>query len=340
MNITLNPTQNLSNTKRGGIMKERRTSCCLRSVALMFLFVSFCNSQSLDELIRGPLLGFTFTPEVGKFDISASYVTVNANSFFDNDGKEMTYNDLFDGLAEPDVSLSLMMIRGEYALTNAISLGITAPLILDQKIDYNPASGYESYFENESGETGLGDVTVSGWYHLFKDQKMSIQGAIGYQFATGSSPEDVGPNNFSSTGSGHTAIDGGLNFDFFAGPNILVSGYGNYTMNQEASYSSEGYSWDEKAGNIIMIGGRTSLMASPHLAFGLDFDMFVFGESEVDGENIDDSESKFTRITPILGYKLQTSDYTAHLSGGYMIPLGGENYPKRNGTFIRITAFL
>jgi len=320
-------------------MKRMFRSSFLRSVALVLLFVSFCNSQSLDELIRGPLLGFTFTPEIGKYDISASYVSVNANSLYDDDGKEMTYNDFFDGYADPEVSLSLMMIRGEYALTNALSFGIAAPFILDQKIEYNPASGYESLFENESGESGLGDVTISAWYQLFKDQKMSFQGTLGYQLATGSSPEDVGSHNFSSTGSGHTAIDGGLNIDFLAAPKILVSGYGNYTMNQEASFSSDGYSWDEKSGNVFMIGGRASMSASPQLSLGLHFDMYISGESKVDGENIDDSGSKFTRLTPMLGYKIQTPQYTAHIAGGYMLPLGGENFPKRNGFEILITAF-
>lgn len=320
-------------------MKRTRPTSFLQSVVLILLFVTFCNSQSLDELIRGPLLGFTFTPEVGKFDISASYVSVGANSLYDTDGKEMTYNDVFDGYADPEVSFSAIQVRGEYSLSNVLSFGIAAPFILDQKIDYNPASGYESFFENESGETGLGDITISAWYQFLKDQKMSIQGAFGYQLATGSSPEDVGPNNFSSTGSGHTAIDGGLNIDFQAASNILISGYGNYTMNQEASFSSEGYSWDEKSGNIIMVGGRASMAASPQLSIGLHFDMFIAGESEVDGESIADSESKFTRLTPMLGYKLQTPGYTAHIAGGYMVPLGGENFPKRNGIDISITAF-
>ena len=67
--------------------------------------------------------------------------------------------------------------------------------------------------------------------------------------------------------------------------------------------------------------------------------MFIAGESEVDGESIADSESKFTRLTPMLGYKLQTPGYTAHIAGGYMVPLGGENFPKRNGIDISITAF-
>jgi hypothetical protein len=320
-------------------MKRTRPTSLLQSVALILVFVTFCNSQSLDELIRGPLLGFTYTPEVGKFDISASYVNVNANSLYDGDGKEMTYNDVFDGYADPEVSFSGMYLRGEYAFTNALSFGIAVPFILDQKIEYNPASGYESFFENESGETGLGDITISAWYQLLKNEKMTLQGALGYQLATGSSPEDVGENNFSSTGSGHTAIDGGLNIDILVASKILVSGYGNYTINQEASFSSDGYSWDEKSGNVLMIGGRASMSASPQLSLGLHFDMYVSGESEVDGENIDDSESKFARLTPMLGYKLQTPEYTAHIAGGYMLPLGGENFPKRSGIDISITAF-
>ena len=321
-------------------MKRTRPTSLLQSVALILVFVTFCNSQSLDELIRGPLLGFTYTPEVGKFDISASYVNVNANSLYDGDGKEMTYNDVFDGYADPEVSFSGMYLRGEYAFTNALSFGIAVPFILDQKIEFNPASGYESFFENESGETGIGDIFVSAWYQLLKNEKMSLQGALGYQLATGSSPEDVGENNFSSTGSGHTAIDGGLNIDFLAASKILISGYGNYTINQEASFSSDGYSWDEKQGNDFIVGGRATMSATPLLSLGLHLTMYTSGKTKVDGESIDDSESKFIRLSPMVGYKIQTPGYTAHISGGYRIPLSGQNYSKRNGFTINITAFI
>jgi len=321
-------------------MKRTRPTSLLQSVALILVFVTFCNSQSLDELIRGPLLGFTYTPEVGKFDISASYVNVNANSLYDGDGKEMTYNDVFDGYADPEVLSSWMYFGGEYALTNDLSFGIAVPFILDQKIEYNPASGYESYFLDRSGETGLGDIQVSAWYQLLKDEKMSLQGALGYQLATGSSPEDVSENNYSSTGSGHTAIDGGLNIDFLAASKILISGYGNYTINQEAQFSSDGYSWDEKQGNYIMVGGRATMSATPQLSLGLHFNYYASGKTEIDGESIDDSESKSTRITPMVGYKIQTPGYTAHIRGSYRIPLGGQNMSKSNGFTISITTFL
>ena len=266
-------------------------------------------------------------------------VFLSTNSIFDEDGKEQTFNDLLEGLADPEMSMSALYLTGEYSVNQNMGISISVPLINKQEMKMNPAAGYEEYFTNLSGETGLGDVTVGGWYQLSKNQNSSMMVVGGYTLATGSSPEDVGDSNLSSTGSGHTSIGAGVSADFMMAPNILASFGGGYTINQEAAFSSDGYSWDEKAGNEIKLSGRISLMASQQFSLGLDFDYFSEGESEIDGETIDDSNSNFMAITPMVGYQILTGTTSVNISGGYFLNLSGTNYPKMNGMAIGATIF-
>lgn len=313
----------------------KKTQIVLFSV--LALTIGF--SQTIDDLLKGPITGFTYVPAAGKFDISADLVFLSTNSIFDEDGKEQTFNDLFDGMADPEMSMSALYLTGEYSVNQNMGVSISVPLINKQEMKMNPSAGYEEYFTNLSGETGLGDVTVGGWYQLSKNQNSSMMVLGGYTLATGSSPEDVGDSNLSSTGSGHTSFGGGLSADFMMAPNILASVAGGYTINQEAAFSSDGYSWDEKAGNEIRIGGRISLMASPQLSLGLDFDYFSDGESEIDGETIDDSNSNFMAITPMVGYQISTGATKVNITGGYLLNISGTNYPKMNGMAVGATIF-
>ena len=311
----------------------------MRVFTAVLMILTFGYAQGIDDLIRGPILGYTFGPEVGKIDLSMSYVTLSANSSFNDDGKEISYNDDFDGLAEPEISQSAIQFSSDYAISNVLGISISVPFITGQSVDWNPASGYEGYFQNASGETGLGDLTISAWYQLLKDTKGSMQVAAGYQLATGSSPEDVGENSFSSTGSGHTSIKAGFAADFIATSSVLFSASSIFAFNQEAAFSSGGYSWDEKEGNEIVFSGRASLLASPVLSVGLDFDYFFQGEGEFDGETIDGSSSNFMSITPMLGYRLISGSTSLSLNGGYILNIAGKNYPKLSGMVFGATAF-
>ena len=311
----------------------------IKLIVALLVMLTMCYSQSIDDMIKGPLLGFTFVPDVGKFDVSMSYVTQSANSAFNDKGKEISFNDNFDGLADPELSQSAILFSGDYAINNATGVSIYAPFISSQSIDWNPASGYEEYFENANGETGLGDISISAWYQILKDNKTSIQVAAEYQLATGSSPEDVSESSVSSTGSGHTSMRAGIGGDFITIPKVLFSARGSFTVNQEAAFSSDGYSWDEKEGSELSFSGRASLLASPQLSIGIDVDYFSAGESELDGETIDGSESNFMAMTPMVGYKFVSGTTTASVSGGYLLMIAGDNFPKSTGMVIGVTAF-
>lgn len=309
-------------------------------ITLVIFLITICFSQTIDDLIKGPITGFTYAPDAGKFDISADMVFLSSNSIFDDNGDEITYNKLTEGILDPEMSMSAFYLKGEYSLFKNFGLSVSVPIINKQEMEMNPSAGYEEYFTDLSGETGLGDMTIGAWYQLSKNRISSIMAIGGYTLATGSSPEDIGESNFSSTGSGHTSIGVGISVDFMVASNILASASGGYIINQEAAFSSEGYSWDEKEGNEISLHSRISLLVLPQVSFGLDFDYFSGGESEIDGESIDDSNSSFMSITPMIGYQLSTGAMTVNISGGYFLHISGTNYPKLSGMAVGVIIFI
>lgn len=301
--------------------------------------IVFCFSQTIDHLIKGSIAGFTYVPDAGKFGISANLVFVSSNSFFDENGDETTYNYLMGGLADPEMSVSTLYLKGEYSLNKNMGLSVYVPIINKQEMEWNPSAGYEEYFTDLSGETGLGDMTISGWHQLIKNQYSSIIALGSYTIATGSSPEDVGESNAASTGSGHNSIGISVSADLMVAPNILASVGSDYTINQKASFSSEGYSWDEKAGNAISFSSRISLRASPQVSLGLDFGYLSGGKSEIDGETIDDSNFNFMVIMPMVGFQLSSGTTTVNITGGYLLHISGTNFPKTSGMAIGTTIF-
>ena len=192
---------------------------------------------------------------------------------------------------------------------------------------------------NLSGETGLGDISIGGWYQISKNQKSRTLATAIYTLATGSSPEDVGESNFSSTGSGHTSIDIEIRTDYLYAPNILVSGQGSYTINQEGEFSSDGISWDEKDGNEIDFIGTVSMLASPQLSLGMTAGYSSAGTSEYDGETVDDSDNNNFILAPKVGYQMTTGSTKVNITGSYLLSISGKNYPKLDGFAIGAEIF-
>ncbi len=308
-------------------------------VILSILSLTFGFSQSIDDSIKGPITGFTYVPPVGKFDISANLVAVSTNSEFDNSGNEQAYSKLFEGIADPEISTAALYLAAEYSVNQKIGVLVSIPLVIKQELKMNPSSGYKEFFTDLNGETGLGDITVGGWYQLSKNYNSSIMVLGRYTLATGTSPDDVGDSNFSSTGSGHTKIGASVVADFMMTPKILASLGGDYTVNQEASFSSDGYSWDVKAGNEFRIIGRLSLMASSQLSLGLGLNYYSDSEDKTDGEKIQNSDSNSIVLTPKVGYQILTGTSTVNISCGYLLNISGKNYSKSGGLVVGSTMF-
>ncbi|UCD36949.1 MAG: transporter [Fidelibacterota bacterium] len=305
----------------------KRTSLLLFPVLLL----SVCFSQTLDDLVAGPLTGHTFVPEAGKFNISSELAFLSSISEFNEDGNEKTFKDNVYGFAEPELSISVLALKGAYALTRNVGIAISVPLILTRDLVMNPDPGFEPFFQDLSGQTGLGDMALGGWLQLMKSEIICLQASVGYTLATGSSIEDTDSTNVSPTGSGHTSIDAGFAADLMLATNILVSAAAGYSLNQEARYSYEGDSWKQKDGNEIGFSTRVTVLAMPRLALGVDIDYISVGERRIDGETIEDSNVKFVGLAPRAGYQLSAGALTVNINTGYLLTLLGTNYPKMSG---------
>lgn len=122
------------------------------------------SAQSLESLVSNPVQGFTYAPAPGRMAIAADFDIVTNNSVYDRRGDLFTYESLYDGRADPVQSVAVMSIVGQFAFTENIGVGLEIPCYLGQKLQWNPAPGYEDNYDDQSGETGIGDMTVVAWY--------------------------------------------------------------------------------------------------------------------------------------------------------------------------------
>jgi len=309
-------------------------------ITILFVLFTFCFSQNVEELVRGPITGFTETPRLGKFTISTNLVKGSTTSIFDEDGDEVTLNKLEDGDADPEVYSTVLNVFGEYAVNNKTTVFIRIPFYISQGVRFdNVSPDWTSYYEDMSGETGLGDIRFGGSYLINSSDKNRIMVVASYKATTGGDPYDIDEDAFSSTGTDQTDIDFGGALDYAFAPNMLLSIGGSYTLRNEGSYSSGGDSWDEKPGNEINFGGRFSLRLNPSMAIGLDLDYSSAGEDEFDGESIDDTESNWLSFAPTAGYQIVSGSTIVNLNGSYLLHMSGQNIFKFNAFLLGTTIY-
>ena len=56
---------------------------------MIFYIITYCFSQSIDNAIKGPIPGMTYTPDVGKFNINTISSFTFIESTFDDNGDEI-----------------------------------------------------------------------------------------------------------------------------------------------------------------------------------------------------------------------------------------------------------
>jgi len=313
------------------LIKMEGTEMKAKVSVIVLILSTFCFSQSVEELARGPINGFTETPTAGWFSISTSFEKASATSLFDEDGESITLNKLEDGDADPEVYASALSLTGSYAITNRISVGITIPFYISQGVRFdNVSPGWTGYYEDLTGETGLGDISLNGSFIIISNDMIRSMAVVGVKAATGGDPYDKDENAYRSTGTGQNDIGVGVALDFAPTKIILLSVATAYTMRIEGSYSRGGNSWDENPGDVLAFGGRFSIRPIPIIALGLDINYALAGKHEVDGESIDNSEMNTFSFTPLVGFQLTSGSTIVNLSGGYLLNLAGQNTFKTN----------
>lgn len=294
----------------------------------LFLSATIVCGQGDGSFVYRPIPGYTETPFPGSFTMKTAYANIKATSLYDEKGDEITMNKLVEGDADPEVFFSEIDLRTEYAINERLTAAITFPMIMDQGIQFDNVN------PDMSGETGLGDIRISGYAIASESKTYRFMGFVSLKLATGSDPYDIDDDAFSSTGTGQTDIDFGLLGDFSLADNMLLSLGGWYSLRNEGAYSSEGDSWDEKPGNEISAKGTFSVQPSTQLGLGIGFDFFSAAKDEFEGDEIDDSESNGFSLSPTVGYKISSGNTNIHLLGEYYLNVSGKNIYKMGGFVI------
>ncbi len=311
-----------------------------KGILIFIVVLIACNaySQSITEMVNGPLQGYTFVPETRTFMLYTQYTSRSATSYWDIDGKEISYSSYYAGEVSPKLIWNNITLAGKYSIHNKLCFSIFVPIVVNQKLEANPAPGYE-YYTDLTGQTGIGDIILGSEYLIAKTHQYRATTGFGFQFASGTSPEDLSDTDFSSTGSGHTALIFNMCTDVMLNQNLLLSGEMMYIINNRATFSSQGYSWNEKEGNRFSIYGRLTFNVSSNVGLGVKSSYSTSGEDKLEGENITESSANMFSILPMIGYQVKTSDYKVNFFSGYRLELAGKNYAKANGFWIGISIF-
>jgi len=310
-------------------------------LVVLALFSTGIEGQVLQTLVYGPIPGYTDVPAAGEFIIKSTYTNRKSTSIYNGDGEVITYNKLEDGDADPERFYSMLYLTTVYSINEKLSISIMFPFVLDQGVRFdnvNPA--WTGYYQDTSGENGLGDISVSAYLLLLSNSYSRLMGYSSYKSSSGGDPYDIKENAYSSTGTGQSDIDIGAQADFALSPNILFSSGAAFIIRNEGSYSTEGYSWNEKPGNEIAFWGALSFHPSDIFALGIATSFFSASEDEFDGESIENSDVNRLSLTPKIGYKLSAGETIMHILGSYSLPIKGKSISKYSGYRLSIYMYL
>jgi len=304
------------------------------------------NSQNHQSNLwfKGPILGYTYIPNANNFSIGINYLNGNTTSLFNVDRKEEHFSEIFyeDNAASPAESFKMIGVSLLYSINKNISIGSYIPIIINQSWEWNPASEYENWFEenqpDQFGESGLGDISISLSYLLdLTDYRIDFNSY--FKFANGSSPDEKPDNSWSSTGSGQTDLGFGLNGDFKLSSSIFISGFGFYEIRNEGTYNYDGIIFKRKWGNNQSFGSRLTLEVVPNFAIAIQLSTLSSEDYSIDGEQIKDSAYDYIRFKPSIGYQLKTSGKTVNIQLKYSNKISGEN-TWRHKSFIVSSSIL
>ncbi|NQV41416.1 MAG: hypothetical protein HQ506_03595 [Candidatus Marinimicrobia bacterium] len=306
-----------------------------RAVSGMFMFATilvgtgFCQNEN--DLISGPLSGVTFAPEPGHLGLTVQYISTSSTSSFDSDGKEHDLNEYNERIADPGYKRSMSALRGEYTISKNLGLFVIIPFVNSQELEWNLEPTYMGALNDLSGQTGVGDIMVGGWFQVVKSSQLAVNISGAYYMATGSSPDETTTAELGSTGNGHTSTGAGISADFVVSSKILLSLGGEYVLNQEADYSFDDVAMTVEYGNEMLLGGRLTYSMSNNLSLGMNADYLASDKMKVDGQESDDTEATAVILTPMIGHHDTTNKLNMRISGGYQLTYAGSNILKYDG---------
>lgn len=310
-------------------MIQRRDLSRMLIIATMLLGTAF--SQNENDLISGPLSGFTFVPAPGHLGLSVQYTSASSKSSFDTEGKEHDLNEYNERIGDPGYKRSMSALRGEYAVSQKLGLFAIIPFVNSQELEWNLEPTYMGALNDLSGQTGVGDVILGGWFQVAKNSKYAVNISGAYYSATGSSPDETTSGELGSTGNGHTSTGAGISADIVVTPKILMSLGGEYVVNQEADYSFDDIAMTVEYGNEMLLTSRLTYRVSKDLSLGMDANYLTLDKMKVDGQDSEDSDASAIIITPLIGHHDTTNKLNMRINLGYQLTYAGTNILKYDG---------
>ena len=112
---------------------------------------------------------------------------LGAKSEYDLKGKLIDYNEGYEDFVDPKMTVSTLSVDLMHAFTDRHALGVTVPMILGRKLQYNVKPEFEDVLDlpDENGLTGIGDITLWGRMLVSQTPEMRVALDAGLQLATG-----------------------------------------------------------------------------------------------------------------------------------------------------------
>ena len=288
--------------------------------------------QSYD-IIYGPLPGVTIIPQKGRVIAGAQAAFLSARSGYDANGNSYNFNEGVENVVDPVGTMNTLNIDFLYSFRKNACLGVSLPVVLTQKVDLNPLTNIGEEPAVIDGLTGIGDVRVIGRILLGKGASSRFVLDGGFRFATGSSIADVTEENVGPTGMGNTAIVLGVGADLFSDVSLIALNI-SYVINNEATYTSDDFSFKQKPGNQVLVDIRMGYKFSRTAIIGVEAQYNSMTESKVEGVTITGSQSNILSLAPIVGFRFKSSDSSISLFGGYNFPVSGKNNYRISGVIV------
>jgi len=237
-----------------------------------------------------PKNGFVLTLEPKLTMLSIRSYWNKADSFYDEEGDEISYKELTDNLAHPEFKSIDANFNIDYPINRNLYIGLNIPLIINQSIKYHAKASVSNYLKDLEGATGLGDMWINSNYVFISREDLQFSLGSDFRLKTGKDLEDV-KDDERPTGVDYNTIRFFPSFDIRPNylKNLLISLSGRYALNfpvtRNSSNSSSG-SLKFKAGNYYNLFLRGAIAVNNNTSVSVGISKLWQNKNEFDGEEI------------------------------------------------------
>jgi hypothetical protein len=250
------------------------------------------------------------------------------------DGKLLSYEEMEHEIARPARHFLTEYLVASYALSDHFILSASIPFTLVDEKTFNPRSGYESFYENESGPAGLGDISIQTMLHQESETSELIYFRLGIKLRNAQWEEDP-------LGTGQSNYFASLGLGLLLRTNLLLNMEVGYTVTDIRRYSivhayNYNYHYEYyEADYIFNPGDYFSFHAGltfeirERIQLGLQYAYLNQGLSEDRGRELEESQRTASLLSPQLTYWIRPSRLSTSM--GLTKVLSGKNSLNTTG---------